>query len=664
MVVEVQELLEAAVAGLGGTSRPGQVAMAEAVTGSMSDGSHLLVQAGTGTGKSLGYLVPALLHSLEDKRVVVSTATLALQSQLVDRDMPALLDATEKLLPRRPTYAIQKGRNNYACLHRIREGAPDDDGMLIDVPPAGPVGQQVIELREWAEQQLLDGEAGDRDHAPSHQYQAWQQVAISARECLGVQKCPYGQECFAERSKEIARKSDIVITNHALLSIDAFENQNVLPEHDVVVIDEAHELPARVTGAAGAELSPQMVERAAKRSRRFADDDKVDDLSDASDALRAALDETREGRIEASNGEVLEAAALVRDAARALYSDLNKKSDDKDDDPDGAKRQSRGAVKEIFDVAERVAALSPADVVWLVDRDRFGRELRIAPLSVAGLLRELLLRDRTVVLTSATLTLGGDFDAIARQVGLRPSDRIELDDELPEVSAPESDVAPLPWRGLDVGSPFEYEKQGILYVAKHLPPPHRDGLGQKQFTEIIDLITAAGGRTLGLFSSRRAAEAATAAVREATDLRVLCQGDAQLGELSREFVADPEVSLFGTLSLWQGLDVPGSTCNLVIIDRVPFPRPDEPLMAARQRAVDEAGGNGFMAVAATHAALLLAQGAGRLIRRTTDRGVVAILDPRIVTARYGSYLRASLPPMWATADREKVLGALKRLQDT
>ncbi|WP_442914322.1 ATP-dependent DNA helicase [Kribbella sp. NBC_01245] len=660
----MQELLEAAVAGLGGTSRPGQVAMAEAVTGSMSDGSHLLVQAGTGTGKSLGYLVPALLHSLEDKRVVVSTATLALQSQLVDRDMPALLDATEKLLPRRPTYAIQKGRNNYACLHRIREGAPDDDGMLIDVPPAGPVGQQVIELREWAEQQLLDGEAGDRDHAPSHQYQAWQQVAISARECLGVQKCPYGQECFAERSKEIARKSDIVITNHALLSIDAFENQNVLPEHDVVVIDEAHELPARVTGAAGAELSPQMVERAAKRSRRFADDDKVDDLSDASDALRAALDETREGRIEASNGEVLEAAALVRDAARALYSDLNKKSDDKDDDPDGAKRQSRGAVKEIFDVAERVAALSPADVVWLVDRDRFGRELRIAPLSVAGLLRELLLRDRTVVLTSATLTLGGDFDAIARQVGLRPSDRIELDDELPEVSAPESDVAPLPWRGLDVGSPFEYEKQGILYVAKHLPPPHRDGLGQKQFTEIIDLITAAGGRTLGLFSSRRAAEAATAAVREATDLRVLCQGDAQLGELSREFVADPEVSLFGTLSLWQGLDVPGSTCNLVIIDRVPFPRPDEPLMAARQRAVDEAGGNGFMAVAATHAALLLAQGAGRLIRRTTDRGVVAILDPRIVTARYGSYLRASLPPMWATADREKVLGALKRLQDT
>ncbi|TDU82602.1 ATP-dependent DNA helicase DinG [Kribbella voronezhensis] len=663
MGVEVRELLEAAVSGIGGQTRPGQVEMAEAVNGAMEDGSHLLVQAGTGTGKSLGYLVPALLHALEDRRVVVSTATLALQSQLVDRDVPALLEATEKLLPRRPAYAIQKGRNNYACLHRIREGAPDDDGMLIDIPPAGPVGQQVLELRDWAEQQLLDGEAGDRDHAPTHQYQAWQQVAIAARECLGAQKCPYGDECFAEKAKEQARKADIVITNHALLSIDAFENRTVLPEHDVVVIDEAHELPARVTGAAGAELSPQMVERAAKRARRFVDDDHADDLIDASDALRAALDETREGRIEAANGVVLEAAGLVRDAARSVYSDLNKKSDDADNDPDGAKRQSKGAVKEIFDVAERVAALSDLDVVWLVDRERFGRELRIAPLTVAGLLRELVLKDRTVVLTSATLTLGGDFDAIARQVGLRPSDKLADGDEMPSVDA-DSDTGPLPWRGLDVGSPFEYEKQGILYVAKHLPPPHRDGLGKKQFEEIIDLITAAGGRTLGLFSSRRAAEAATAAVREATDLKVLCQGDAQLGELAREFIEDPETSLFGTLSLWQGIDVPGSTCNLVIIDRVPFPRPDEPLMAARQRAVDEAGGNGFMAVAATHAALLLAQGTGRLIRRTSDRGVVAILDPRIVTARYGGYLRASLPPMWPTADREKVLGALKRLQDT
>jgi ATP-dependent DNA helicase DinG len=659
-VADVGELLEAAVAGIGGTTRPGQVAMATAVTGAMESGEHLLVQAGTGTGKSLGYLVPALVHALQDERVVVSTATLNLQTQLVDKDLPALMEATEKLLPRRPSYAILKGRNNYACLHRIREGAPDEDGVLVEMPVVGPVGQQVLELREWAEQQLQDGGAGDRDHAPTHQNQAWQQVAISARECLGAQKCPYGQECFAEKARDEARRSDIVITNHALLSIDAFENRTVLPEHDVVVVDEAHELPARVTGAASAELSPQMVERVARRSRPYAEDDTVDDLADASDALRNALADSREGRIESSHTAVLEAAALVRDAARRLYTELGKKDDDADED--AAKRQTRGAVKEIFDTAERVAALGDVDVVWLADRDRFGRELRIAPLTVSGLLRELVLKDRTVVMTSATLTLGGEFDAIARQVGLRPSDRLADDEEEVAAGNDDSTVEPLPWRGIDVGSPFAYDKQAILYVAKHLPPPHRDGLGSKQFAEIIDLVTAAGGRTLGLFSSRRAAEAATAAVRDATDFTVLCQGDAQLKELSQQFVEDPEVSLFGTLSLWQGIDVPGSTCTLVIIDRIPFPRPDEPLMAARQRAVDEAGGNGFMAVAATHAALLLAQGTGRLIRRTTDKGVVAILDPRLVTARYGAYLRASLPPMWATADREAVLGALKRLQ--
>lgn len=657
-MADLGELLEAAVEAIGGQTRPGQVAMATAVADSMASGEHLLVQAGTGTGKSLGYLVPALLHALDEQRVVVSTATLNLQAQLVDKDVPALLDATEKLLPRRPTYAILKGRNNYACLHRIREGAPDDDGVLVEMPVVGAVGQQVVELRSWAEEQLKDGGMGDRDHAPTHQNQAWQQVAISARECLGAQKCPYGQECFAEKARDEARRADIVITNHALLSIDAFENRTVLPEHDVIVVDEAHELPARVTGAASAELSAQIVERAGKRSRPYAGED-ADDLIDSSDGLRDALAEAREGRIEPSHTAILEAAGLVRDAARRVYTALGKKGPD-DGADDAAKQQTKGAVKEVFDVAERVAALKDTDVVWLADRERFGRELRIAPLTVSGLLRELVLKDRTAILTSATLTLGGDFDAIARQVGLRPADRLVSEDSAP----PEGDVEPLPWRGIDVGSPFAYDKQAILYVAKQLPAPHRDGLGKKQFEEIIDLVTAAGGRTLGLFSSRRAAEAATAAVRDATDLTVLCQGDAHLGELSREFIATPEVSLFGTLSLWQGIDVPGSTCNLVIIDRIPFPRPDEPLMAARQRAVDEAGGNGFMAVAATHAALLLAQGTGRLIRRTTDKGVVAILDPRLVTARYGPYLRASLPPMWATADREAVLGALKRLQSS
>jgi len=199
-------------------------------------------------------------------------------------------------------------------------------------------------------------------------------------------------------------------------------------------------------------------------------------------------------------------------------------------------------------------------------------------------------------------------------------------------------------------------------VARSLPPPGRDGLSEASLAEVAELLWAAGGRTLGLFSSRRAAETAAAHTRkQLPKMTILCQGDAQLSELTRRFIADEQASLFGTLSLWQGVDVPGSTCQLVIIDRIPFPRPDEPLTMARQRAVAEAGGNGFMTVAATHAALLLAQGSGRLIRRLTDRGVVAVLDPRLVTARYGSFLRTSMPDMWPTTNREVAIEALRRL---
>jgi ATP-dependent DNA helicase DinG len=262
--------------------------------------------------------------------------------------------------------------------------------------------------------------------------------------------------------------------------------------------------------------------------------------------------------------------------------------------------------------------------------------------------------------------LGGDFGSVATSIGLKPGERVSHSVEAVVLAEAGEEVGRaedvLPWRGIDVGSPFDYARQGIVYVARRLPPPGRDGLGPAQIDEIADLVDAAEGRTLGLFSSRRAAEAAAEALREKLPhLTVLAQGDAQLPELARLFVEDPHTCLFGTLSLWQGLDVPGDTCQLVIIDRIPFPRPDDPLMSARQKAVERSGGNGFMQVAATHAALLLAQGAGRLIRTTTDRGVVAILDPRLVTARYGSFLRASLPPMWPTTDRDVVLSALKRL---
>ncbi len=349
----------------------------------------------------------------------------------------------------------------------------------------------------------------------------------------------------------------------------------------------------------------------------------------------------------------------MRDSARAVLSAFPKESAESDIDP--GRTQARGAVQEIFVNAERMAANSDDDVLWLAERERSrgGDQLCVAPLQVWGPLRDKLLSDKTVVLTSATLMLGGGFDPVAISLGLKPEERVDHSLDLPVDEPDDSGPETLPWRGIDVGSPFDYARQAILYVARHLPPPGRDGLGAAQIDEIVGLVDAAGGRTLGLFSSRRAAEAAAEAARERLPhLTILAQGEAQLPELARLFTEDPATCLFGTLSLWQGIDVPGETCQLVIVDRIPFPRPDDPLMSARQRAVDQAGGNGFMRVAATHAALLLAQGTGRLIRTRNDRGVVAILDPRLVTARYGSYLRASLPPMWSTTDRAVALGAL------
>ena len=650
----VAATLARAVEALGGTHREGQERMADAVAEALAKEEHLLVQAGTGTGKSLAYLVPALMH---DQRVVVATATLALQHQLVERDIPRLVDALKgKGLD--TSYAVLKGRSNYVCLHRIREGVPDDQGTLTMDIAMGDMAKKVLELRGWAEQQAEDNGTGERDNAPRHTDREWRQVSVNHRDCLGAAKCPFGQECFAELAREKAQRSHVVVTNHSLLAIDAIEGVPMIPEYDAVVIDEAHELVARVTQAATDELSAADVERAARRSQRYVEGSEADDLADAGDALRVALLDNRPGRFETLPTDLADALVLVRDAARSCLSAYPK--GEAKDEPDPGLQQARGGVQEVFQIAERMAANAEADVLWLAEGgDRIPARLCVAPLQVWAQMRERLLTEKTVVFTSATLMLGGDFGAVAGSLGLKAAERVEPGTAL---SAEQRTSDVLPWLGVDVGSPFDYGRQGILYVARHLPQPGRDGMAPAMVDEIVDLVDAADGRALGLFSSRRAAEAAAEAVRtRLPHLTTLAQGDAQLPELAAQFVGDPHTVLFGTLSLWQGLDVPGDTCQLVLIDRIPFPRPDDPLMSARQKATDKAGGNGFMQVAATHAALLLAQGAGRLIRTTTDRGVVAILDPRLATARYGSFLKASLPPMWATTDPAVARQALQRL---
>jgi ATP-dependent DNA helicase DinG len=644
-VPSLDDLLQAAVAGVGGVERAGQVEMAHAVAEAVESEEHLLVQAGTGTGKSLAYLVPAVLHAVDTgTTAVVATATLALQAQVVDRDMPRLVEALEPLLSRRPTFALVKGRRNYLCAHKLEGGFPDDDeGTLLAVGEvdrnASRLGQEVVRLRQWAEVT----ESGDRDElVPGVSERAWRQVSVSAEECLG-QRCPMVAECFVERSRAAAREVDVVVTNHSFMAVDAFEGRALLPEHDVLVVDEGHELVDRVTSTVTDDLSVGAVRAAAKRAGRQAD--ASDTLDDAATVLESALEPMPEGRLTGIPDALALALGRVRDTARNVQSELKGAPGE---EPDGARQVARAAVDEVFETACRLLEERDLDVAWVTVDSRRGSLLRVAPMSVAALVRERVFEDRTVVITSATLELGGSFDAVAGAIGLRGED------------------APA-WRGLDVGSPFDYPRQGIAYVARHLPPPGRDGAAPETFDEIEALVRAAGGRTLGLFSSMRAAREAAEEMRgrlEDTGIVVLCQGEDQIATLVRDFARDARACLFGTLSLWQGVDVPGSSCQLVLVDRIPFPRPDDPLASARSQAIARMGGNGFMAVSATHAALRLAQGAGRLIRRADDRGVVAFLDSRMMTARYAGFLQRSLPPFWPTADRELVLGALRRLDET
>ena len=643
---DLDALLDAAVKGIGGVQRPGQLQMVHAVADAIAKREHLLVQAGTGTGKSLAYLIPAVVHAFDTGRpTVVATATLTLQAQIVDFDMPRLAKAIAPILGRQPTWALVKGRRNYLCRHKLSGGFPaDDEGSLLSVGAvdanASWLGAEVVRLRSWAEQT----QSGDRDELlPGVSERAWRQVSVAAHECLG-QKCPMVTDCFVEQARTGAKDVDVVVTNHAFMSIDSFEGRQMLPEHDLLIVDEGHDLVDRVTSTITDELTVPMIAGAAKRAGRLAGTDQV---TDASEFLAAIVEELPEGRLNGIPESLALALARVRDSARGVQTELKPASPE---DNDGARQVARAAIDEIFENAERMLEERELDVAWVSKDPRRGSVLKVAPMSVAMLMRDKVFGDRTVVMTSATLELGGTFDAVAGTLGLR------------------GEGAPT-WRGLDVGSPFDYPKQAIAYVAKHLTAPGRDGMAPETLDEIEELVRAAGGRTLGLFSSMRAAVAATEAMRERfgrdTDsIEFICQGEDQTSTLVRQFAREARTCLFGTLSLWQGVDVPGSSCQLVIIDRIPFPRPDDPLSSARSQAIARMGGNGFMAVSATHAALRLAQGAGRLVRRGDDRGVVAILDSRMMTARYAGFLQKSLPPFWPTIDKAMVLAALTRLDQT
>ena len=657
--LQVRKALDAAVEAIGGSPREGQIEMAEAVANALSDRHHLMVQAGTGTGKSLAYLVPALVHG---KKVLVATATLALQRQLVERDLPRIVPALEKVLNREITYGIYKGVGNYICLQKMNSETSDPDGdVLLEV---SSLGQDAKRLQAWAK---TPGISGDRDDAPDVDRRVWAANSLSGRECVGADVCAYGHQCFAALAKAKAALADVVVTNHTLLAIEIVESHPILPERDAVILDEAHEFMDRTTQAVTEELTGPRVSRAAAMARKHLPGKLSDAFTKAADAFDDAMDEhgqsvrfdtSLQGRlIDLPSG--LEAPIRkVRESAQAIINSIAADEEIVDSDAIAERARVKGAVNEVSTTAAKLLKLGKGQVLWY---EPTFSTLHLAPLSVSSVLRANLLTKTPVIATSATLTVGKGFDAMARNIGFVVGDETDTEVE-------EGDIDPANVQLLDVGSPFDFANQGMLYLPKHLPEPGRDGPSSQALTELGELIDAAGGRTLALFSSWRGVEAADVHLRKVLaelPIKIITQkrGDA-VGPLVERFAQDETSILLGTLSLWQGVDVPGSACILVAIDRIPFPRPDDPVMSARSAEVDAGGGSGFMQISMPRAALMLAQGTGRLIRSVDDRGVVAILDSRIVTKRYGSVLLNSMPPLWRTSDAKIVKESLRRLHES
>ncbi len=660
MIEKMRKALDAAVEAIGGQPREGQIEMAEAVANALSDRHHLLVQAGTGTGKSLAYLVPALVHG---KKVLVATATLALQRQLVERDLPRIKGALEKELGRELTFAVYKGVGNYLCLQKMNSAEADPDGeLLLEI---GTLEKDAKRLRAWAE---TPGVSGDRDDAPDVDRRVWYANSVSGRECIGKDDCAYGSQCFAVNAKAKAQTADVVVTNHTLLAIEIVDSHAILPERDAVILDEAHEFMDRTTQAVTEELTAARVERAAKMAKKYLPGKASDAFAKAADNFAEALtdfavdvrnDPTKAGRLPELPAQLEAPIRKIKETSSAVVALINADADVIDPDSLAERARVKGATNEVLQTATKMLKPSGHQVMWF---DPTYSTMYLAPLSVSQVLRANLLTDTPVIATSATLSVGKSFDSIAKSIGFVVGGS---DDEDSEDEFEAGEIDPANVQMLDVGSPFDFAKQGALYLPKHIPEPGRDGPSKEALTELAELIDAAGGRTLALFSSWRGVEMADEYLRKVLaelEIPIITQkrGDS-VGTLVERFAKDPKSILLGTISLWQGIDVPGPSCTLVAIDRIPFPRPDEPVMSARAAEADAAGGSGFMQVSLPRAALLLAQGTGRLIRSIDDRGVVAILDSRIVTKRYGSVLLNSMPPFWRTSDGEVIRESLKRL---
>ncbi|MBV8984605.1 MAG: ATP-dependent DNA helicase [Acidimicrobiia bacterium] len=610
------EALERVVAALpgGGEARRGQVEMTNAVESVFAHGGQLVVQAGTGIGKSLSYLVPAILSG---KTTVVATATKALQDQLANKDLPFL----QKQLGKPFEFAVLKGRANYLCLQKAVEiGSGDEQLVLEDVreDEYGAFGQELMKLLKWAK----TNKSGDRtelDFEPKPR--AWAMLSVTARECPGAPKCPQGESCFAEAAHQRAARADVIVVNTHLYATHLATGGWLLPEHDAVIFDEAHALEDIAASAFGLELTEGRFVALA-RSIRAAAPEEADALEAAGGRLADALEGYRGRRV--FPAELEHPLTAAGEAARKGLAAVKAGEDDEN-------KRTR-AVKAASTLVEDVAAVQGVGegaVAWVESGGP--PTLKMAPIDVAHLFAERLWDNvPTAVLTSATIPSN-----LPMRLGL-PSTHEQL----------------------SVDSPFDYENQSLLYCATHLPDPRKPEFEEAMRAELFALIKAAGGRTLALFTSWRAMRAAAEALAPALPYRVLTQDALPKPALLTAFSTDETSCLFATMGFWQGVDVPGAALSLLAIDKLPFSRPDEPLMRARR---DLAGKAAFQTVDLPRAASLLAQGAGRLIRSITDRGVVAVLDPRLATAGYRWELIGALPPMRRTKERSEVERFLESL---
>lgn len=607
----------------GGERREGQRRMTEAVAGAITAERHLIVQAGTGTGKSLAYLVPAALSA---KPVVVVTATKALQDQLYTKDLPFLAGHIDRDLD----YALLKGRSNYLCRQRVVELDTDQGALGLDDAGDRAPSVELERLVSWAD----ETETGDRAELPFEpSAAAWATVSVGPRECPGASKCPQGESCFAEEARRAASSADVIVVNTHLYGTHLASGGAVLPEHDIVVFDEAHQLEDIISATAGFELSGGRLHALARTVGAIVEDPSLTAALDAAgDRLTVALAPEIDRRLRGAIEPALADALLeVRTRLEVVQAALRTVPPDAPGDVGARRERAVKATGSLTDDVDAVMDVPPTHVAWVVGPEA-NPTLKVAPIDIGDVLRSTLWEHATAVLTSATIPA-----ALANQLGLD-------EDEVTQ---------------LDVGSPFDFEEHGLLYCAAHLPEPRSAAYEAAMIDELVALIEAAGGRTLSLFTSWRVMEAAAAAVADRISTPLLTQRDLPKPALVRRFTDEPETSLFATMGFWQGVDVPGPSLSLVTIDRLPFPRPDDPLLQARRERVRA---EAFRLIDLPRAATLLAQGAGRLIRSADDRGVVAVLDSRLATGNYRWDFVRALPPMRRTRDGAEVRAFLEDLR--